>query len=51
VTVYSLGEFRRFRRQSSDFLYLVPSGGIFSLDEASAAILDKLRTGRSPAPT
>ena len=45
MTVYSLGEFRRFRGQSADFLYLVPSGGIFSLDEASAAILDKLSDG------
>jgi uncharacterized protein len=45
VTVYSLGEYRRFRGQSGDFLYLVPSGGIFSLDEPSAAVLDKLSDG------
>src|SRR5580700_12252460 len=45
VTTYALGESHRFRGAASDFLYLVPSGGIFSLDELSSAILDTLAPG------
>lgn len=45
MTMYSLAESHRFRGASSDFLYLVPSGGIFSLDELSSAILDTLSAG------
>jgi uncharacterized protein len=45
VTVYSLGEFHGFRGDAGDFLYLVPSGGIFSLDGLSSAILDALAAG------
>jgi uncharacterized protein len=45
VTTYALAESHRFRGLTSDFLYLVPSGGIFSLDQLSAGILDALATG------
>jgi uncharacterized protein len=45
MTLYSLGESHRFRGERNDFLYLVPSGGIFSLDEISSAILDTLAGG------
>jgi uncharacterized protein len=45
VTMFALGESHRFRGAASDFLYLVPSGGIFSLDELSSAILDTLAPG------
>lgn len=41
---YSLGEFHRFGGRTSEFLYLVPSGGIFVMDELSSAILDKLES-------
>ncbi len=42
MTTYSRGEFHRFRGADSNFVYLVPSGGIFALDELSSTILDKL---------
>lgn len=42
MTTYRLGEFHRFRGGGQDYLYLVPSGGIFALDELSAAIVDRL---------
>jgi uncharacterized protein len=45
VTTYALAETHRFRGDATDFLYLVPSGGIFGLDELSSAILDTLATG------
>ncbi len=44
-STYSIGEFREFRGVDSRFLYLVPSGGIFELDELSGAILDRFRSG------
>lgn len=43
--VYSLGEYREFQGEGASFLYLVPSGGIFALDELSGAVLDRLRSG------
>ena len=39
MTTYALSEGHKFRGPSSDFLYLVPSGGIFALDPLSSAIL------------
>jgi uncharacterized protein len=45
VTVYSLCEAHRFRGQANEFLYLVPSGGIFALDRLSSAVLDALAQG------
>jgi len=45
VTTYALSEGHKFRGPSSDFLYLVPSGGIFALDALSSAILEALNVG------
>jgi uncharacterized protein len=42
---YRLGEFHRFEAGGSDFLYLVPAGAIFELDQPSAALLNRLSTG------
>ncbi len=44
-STYSLGEFREFGGPESRYLYLVPSGGIFQLDELSGAVLDRFQTG------
>jgi uncharacterized protein len=43
--IYRLGEFHRFVAGGSDFLYLVPAGAIFELDEPSAALLNRLSGG------
>lgn len=40
----SLGEGHRFQGGDIDFLYLVPSGGIFALDPLSRQILTRLQT-------
>lgn len=45
MTAYSLGECHRFCGETSEFLYLVPSGGIFALDRVSAAVLEALTAG------
>jgi uncharacterized protein len=42
---YRLGEFHRFEAGGSDFLYLVPAGAIFELDQPSAALLNRLSAG------
>ena len=42
---YRLGEFHRFEAGGSDFLYLVPAGAIFELDQPSSALLNRLSTG------
>ena len=39
---YRLGEFHAFSAGSRRFLYLVPSGGIFELDAAAAAVVDRV---------
>jgi uncharacterized protein len=44
-STYSIGEFHEFAGIDSRFLYLVPSGGIFELDELSGAVLDRFRAG------
>ncbi len=44
-TTYSLSEFHTFEGAGSDFVYLVPSGGIFQLDPLSKAILGRLTAG------
>jgi uncharacterized protein len=38
VTTYALSEAHRFRGTSNEFLYLVPSGGIFAIDPISATL-------------
>ena len=42
MTSYWTGEFHRFIGGGSEFLYLVPSGGVFALDELSSKVLSKL---------
>lgn len=39
---YRLGEFHAFQAAGRRYLYLVPSGGIFEVDEIAAAVLDRL---------
>jgi uncharacterized protein len=40
-----LGEFHQFDGGGRRFLYLVPAGAIFELDDAVAAVIDRLRAG------
>jgi uncharacterized protein len=42
---YRLGEFHRFEAAGRRFVYLVPSGGIFEVDEVAGHILDRLEDG------
>jgi len=44
--LYRLGEFHRFEAQGSEFLYLVPAGAIFAVDEAVSALIESLRGGQ-----
>ena len=45
--MYRLGEFHRFRGGGQEYLYLVPSGGIFALDALSEAIVNRLGDGEA----
>ena len=42
MTAYSAGEFHRFNSGDAEFLYLVPSGGIFALDKLSSTTISRL---------
>ncbi len=44
---YSLGEFHRFEGGGREFLYLVPAGAIFEMDEAVAAVVGILSSGET----
>jgi len=46
--VYNLGEFHRFDAEGARFLYLVPAGAIFAVDEAVGKLIDCLRGGAVP---
>ena len=46
--VYRLGEFHRFQGGGRSFLYLVPAGAIFEVDESVAWILDRLNGKEVP---
>ncbi len=46
--VYRLGEFHRFDAEGAQFLYLVPAGAIFAVDEAVGKLVDCLGSGRAP---
>ena len=48
-STYSIGECRECQGGDSRFLYLVPSGGIFQLDELSGAVLDRFQSGAAPS--
>ena len=43
MNMYRLGEFHPFSGAGREYLYLVPSGAIFALDELSSAIVNRLR--------
>lgn len=45
MSVYRLGEFHPFSGGGQRYLYLVPSGAIFALDDLSSALLAKLQQG------
>jgi uncharacterized protein len=45
VTAYRLGEFHRFEGGGRQFLYLVPAGAIFEMDEAVAAAAAEVSGG------
>jgi uncharacterized protein len=42
---YRLGEFHAFRAAGRRFLYLVPSGGIFEIDDAAGAVVARVTQG------
>ena len=42
---YRLGEFHRFDGGDRPFLYLVPAGAIFEIDDAASAVLAELESG------
>jgi uncharacterized protein len=51
VARYRLGEFHPFQGSGHEFLYLVPSGAIFSLDKISSAIIRLLGSGEADEGT
>ena len=46
--VYRLGEFHTFQGAGRQFLYLVPAGAIFEVDEAAGTVLAQLADGEKP---
>lgn len=46
--VYRLGEFHHFESAGAQFLYLVPAGAIFAVDEAVGKLLACLSSGELP---
>ena len=48
IRTYRLGEFHKFEGGGRQFLYLVPAGAIFEVDEGVAAVIDALSTGEAP---
>lgn len=46
--VYRLGEFHSFDSAGAHFLYLVPAGAIFAVDDAVGKLIDCLRQGKLP---
>src|SRR5690348_4966118 len=44
---YRLGEFHKFEGGGRQFLYLVPAGAIFEVDEGVAAVIDALSAGEA----
>ena len=45
---YRLGEFHEFSGGGRRFLYLVPAGAIFEIDEAVAAVIEELSQSHAP---
>jgi uncharacterized protein len=50
MTTISLGEAHRFQAAGQEFLYLVPSAGVFALDACSSAVLAAIRAGARDEP-
>ena len=48
ANVYRLGEFHSFDGAGHKFLYLVPAGAIFEVDEAVGALIDCLSEAEAP---
>ena len=46
--VYRLGEFHRFDAAGAHFLYLVPAGAIFAVNDAVGHLIDSLSFGGAP---
>jgi len=46
--VYRLGEFHKFQGEGAEFLYLVPAGAIFAVDEAVSQLISCLTAGALP---
>lgn len=45
LCIYGPGEFHSFSAAGKRFLYLVPSGGIFEIDNAAGAVIDRAAQG------
>src|SRR5882762_8244692 len=49
AATFKPGEFHAFDGGGQQFLYLVPSGGIFAVDDAAGIVLDCLKRGEGSA--
>jgi uncharacterized protein len=45
--VYRLGEFHAFEAAKRRFIYLVPAGAVFELDDAAAKLIERLKQGET----
>ena len=45
--IYRLGEFHSFEAAKRRFLYLVPAGAVFELDDAATNLIDRLSRGET----
>ncbi len=45
--IYRLGEFHSFEAAKRRFLYLVPAGAVFELDDAAAKLIERLSRGEA----
>src|SRR5690348_7563843 len=45
MSEFRLGEFHAFSGSGRRYLYLVPSGAIFELGDAAAAVIERLKMG------
>jgi uncharacterized protein len=43
--IYRLGEFHAFEAAGRHFVYLVPSGGIFEIDDSTSAVIERVAQG------
>ena len=47
---YQLGDLHQFTSRGKRFVYLVPAGAVFELDNASALVIDRLARKRRSQP-